>query len=114
MKFGNEGGLYEINYAGFGFILTKRIVFETIQKQLKLCECNQKFGLPVVPYFLSMIIPDGDGTWFLPEDYSFCERAKQCGFRIFADTSIALEHLGSKGWSFVDVGNSNQTNRTGS
>jgi GT2 family glycosyltransferase len=34
------------------------------------------------------------GPWYLAEDYAFCERARQCGFKIMADTTIRLWHIG--------------------
>jgi hypothetical protein len=102
--FGKEGGLCEIRYAGFGFMLTRREVFETMCTRLKLPECNQRFGKPIVPYFMPMLVPDGEGQWYLSEDYAFCERARQCGFQIMADTSIRLAHVGSYGYSWEDVG----------
>jgi hypothetical protein len=42
--------------------------------------------------------------WYLPEDYAFCERARQCGFKIMADTTIRLWHHGSYGYSWEDAG----------
>ena len=32
---------------------------------------------------------------FLPEDFSFFERAKSVGFTAWLDTSISLSHVGS-------------------
>jgi hypothetical protein len=43
-------------------------------------------------------------NWYLPEDYAFCERARQCGFKIMADTKIRLWHHGSYGYSWEDAG----------
>lgn len=45
-----------------------------------------------------------DPQWYLPEDYAFCERARQCGFKIMADTTIRLWHHGSYGYSWEDAG----------
>jgi hypothetical protein len=53
----------------------------------------------VVPYFLPMVIPEGDEFLYLGEDYAFCERARRCGYRIFADTTIRLQHIGPYGYS---------------
>jgi hypothetical protein len=102
--FGKDGGLTEIRYAGFGFVLTRRELFETMKARLPLPECNQRFGKPIVPYFMPLLIPDGNGHWYLQEDYAFCERARQCGFKIMADTTIRLWHVGSYGYSWEDAG----------
>jgi hypothetical protein len=103
ITFGPEGGLHEIRYAGFGFVHVRRSVFETIRSKLSLPECNKRFGKRIHPYFLPMVVPDGAGNWYLPEDYAFCERARQCGIRILADTTIRLWHVGSYGYTWEDV-----------
>lgn len=102
--FGKDGGLFNIRYGGFGFTLTRRHVFETIREQLRLPTCNQRFGSALIPYFLPMIINEGSDMWYLAEDYAFCERARQCGFGVVADTTIRLWHVGSYGFSWEDAG----------
>jgi hypothetical protein len=44
-------------------------------------------------------------SWYLPEDYAFCERARRCGYQIMADTTIRLWHHGSYGYTWEDAGN---------
>jgi hypothetical protein len=105
LTFGKEGGLHEIRYAGFGFVLTRREVFETIRTRLALPLCNTRFGQGIYPYFLPMIAPDGKGSWYLSEDYAFCERAHQCGYRVMADTTIRLWHVGRYGYTWEDIAN---------
>jgi hypothetical protein len=102
--FGQGGGLQEVRYAGFGFALTRRSVFEYMRQQLQLPECNQRFGSTIVPWFLPLVAEDGPGWWYLAEDYAFCERARQCGHRILVDTTIRLYHVGSYGYSWEDAG----------
>jgi hypothetical protein len=102
--FGKGGDLHEIRYAGCGFMLTRRAAYDQIRRQLALPECNQRFGLPIVPYFLPMLVPDGAGQWYLAEDYAFCERARQCGLKVMADSSIRLLHVGSYGFGWEDIG----------
>jgi hypothetical protein len=102
--FGVEGGLREILYCGFGFVLTRRVLYETMHRQLELPVCNQRFQSPLSPYFASLIAGEGEQTWYLGEDFSFCERARRCGFRVMADTTIRLWHVGSYrfGWEDAD------------
>lgn len=104
VRFGKHGGLTELRYAGFGFIYTRREVYETIQARLKLPVCNQRFGSLLVPYFAPFVVQDGAGAWYLSEDYGFCERARQSGFRIMADTSIRLWHVGNYRFGWEDAG----------
>ena len=102
--FGEGGGLIEVKYAATGFLLVRREVYETMQKQLALPICNMRFRRPLVPYFQPMIALEPSGPWYLAEDFAFCERARQCGYQIFADTSIRLRHYGSYGYSWEDAG----------
>ena len=58
LSFGTKGGLVEILYAAAGFLHVRREVYEAAQRVADLPICNARFGKPVVPYFLPMIIPD--------------------------------------------------------
>lgn len=102
--FGVKGGLLEILYAGFGFTLTRREIYETMQRQLQLPVCNRRFQTPLVPYFAPLVAGAGEDAWYLNEDYSFCERARRCGFRVMADTSIRLWHVGTYRYGWEDAG----------
>src|SRR5262249_27563552 len=81
---------------------TRREVYEAMRTELPLC--NTRFGRPIVPYFLPMCVPDGDGHWYLGEDFAFCERARRRGFAVMADTRIRLRHIGRYGYSWEDAG----------
>jgi len=96
--------LTEILYAGAGFLHVRREVYLTIQRELRLPMCNERFRTPMAPFFYSMLHPTDDGTWYLAEDYAFCERARQCGYKIIADTTIRLAHIGSQSYSWEDAG----------
>jgi protein-L-isoaspartate O-methyltransferase len=102
--FGTRGDLMEILYCGFGFVLTRRVVYETMQQKLGLSACNQRFQMPLVPYFTPMVAGEGEQAWLLGEDYSFCERARRCDFRVMADTTIRLWHVGSYRYGWEDAG----------
>lgn len=104
LLFGQDGGLAEICYAGAGFLHVQREVYENMQRQLALPICNWQFERPVVPYFLPLIREPDAAPWYLGEDYAFCERARQCGYRIVADTTIRLGHIGSYEYTWEDAG----------
>ncbi|MGH7173710.1 MAG: class I SAM-dependent methyltransferase, partial [Gemmataceae bacterium] len=104
LVFGVKGGPIEILYCGFGFVLTRRSVYETMQRQLNLPACNLRFHENMVPYFAPMVGGEGEQAWYLGEDYAFCERARQCGFHVMADTSIRLWHVGSYRFGWEDAG----------
>lgn len=102
--FGKNGGVLEILYAGTGFLHTRREVYERIAHHEKLPVCNERFGAAVTPYFQPLIMPDGEGHWYLGEDFAFSERARRSGFTVLADTRIRLDHYGRHGFSWEDMG----------
>jgi hypothetical protein len=116
IQFGKGGGLYEIRYAATGFLHVRREVYESTQKKLNLPICNTRFGERVVPYFQPLVIRDerppaanaipsnGEDHWYLGDDYSFCERVRQAGFKIIADSTIRLMHYGTYGFSWEEAG----------
>ena len=104
--FGKGGGLIEVLYGPTGFLRVRRAVYETMQRQLGLPECLADTGRTLVPFFAPLIREDGEGHWYLADDFAFCERARQCGYRIMADTTIRLWHIGSRQFGWEDAGSS--------
>jgi hypothetical protein len=104
MLFGEGGGLVEVMYAATGFLLVRREAYLAIQNRLRLPVCNERFGQPLIPFFLPMIHPLEGGHWYLAEDYAFCQRARAAGLRIFADTTIRLWHIGTYRYGWEDSG----------
>ncbi len=105
ITFGRDGGVIEIMHAATGFLYTRRQVYLDIQQREKLPTCDRRGSQPVVPFFLPMVVQNGpDDFRYLSEDFSFCERARRCGYRIYADTTIRLQHIGIYGYSWEDVG----------
>jgi hypothetical protein len=104
LTFGAGGGLIELLYAAGGFLLTHRRVYEAIQEHEQLPYCNGRFDGGFTPYFWPMIVSDGDGHWYLGEDFAFSERVRRAGFAVMADTRIRLDHFGLTGYSWEDAG----------
>jgi predicted O-methyltransferase YrrM len=104
VRFGRHGGLVEVRFCGFGFVHVRKEVFITVQRRLMLPVCNRRFGSPLIPFFEPLVVPDPGGHWSLSEDYAFCERARRCGFKVVADTSIRLWHVGSYRYGWEDAG----------
>jgi hypothetical protein len=73
-------GLVEIHGCGFGCVLVKAEVFRAIP----------------YPHFLYHSALDHKNT--LSEDVHFCNQARDRGFKLWADTSIICDHIGS--WTF--------------
>lgn len=100
---GAEGGLVEVQYLPAGFLLTRREVYEDMIKQLALPLCNRAFGDAFYPFFLPQMVPFRGESWYLPEDFSFCHRARACGYRILLDTTLRLSHVGPYPYSWEDA-----------
>jgi hypothetical protein len=108
VRFGQNGGLLEIRYCGFGFTHTRRGVYEKVAAQLGLPVCNQRFGSLMVPYFAPMVIGEPTGPWAIGEDYAFCERVRRCGIPIVADTTVRLWHVGPYRYGWEDAGSTTE------
>lgn len=103
--FGEVGGLVPIRWAGTGFLYTKREVYEDIKRIENLPDCHSGLEQVITPYFMPFTIPNGDGKHhvYLGDDTSFCERARRCGYKIYADTTIRLDHVGKYRYSWEDI-----------
>ena len=72
--------LVPVSYNGFGFMLVKKGIFESIDYPW------------FEPIFKTMLTKDGLIRDFTGEDVSFCLKVKEKGFNIMVDTSIQLGH----------------------
>ncbi len=90
--------LTQVRYAATGFLYIKAEVFRTISKNLNLEQCSARFG-PCHPWFLPMV----KRNRYLGEDYAFCDRANESGYKIMADTTIELQHIGDYGYKWPGV-----------
>lgn len=70
-------GLVEVDGCGFGCVLVKS-------------EVIRKIGYPQFKYISALDHKDTQS-----EDTFFCMRAKQLGFKVWADTSILCDHIGT-------------------
>jgi len=98
-----EDGLLKIENIGFGFCCLKKEVFQQVQNsygnELKYFPALNNSSYPPTEkeynnsyhYFLEM----RKDMCFLPEDFSFFERASSVGYKSWLDTSIRLSHVGS-------------------
>jgi glycosyltransferase involved in cell wall biosynthesis len=98
-----EGDLVRIENIGFGFALIHRRVFEDIstkyKEELKYYPATNNSSYPPTEkefhnsyhYFLEL----KKDMSYLPEDFSFFERAKSVGYTAWLNTTIKLSHVGS-------------------
>lgn len=72
----DANGLLEVGYTGFGFILIKKGVFESME----------------YPWFSPEFHEFENIRDFSMDDVSFCLRAKRNGFKIYVDPKVRLYH----------------------
>ncbi len=70
-----KGKLVEVDLTGAGFLLVKREVFEAIT------------------------VKHGEASWWqkmrgISEDFSFCLRATECGYKVHVDCGLEIGHVG--------------------
>lgn len=78
---------FEVEFAGTGFMIIKREVI------LKLASKAEHYEGPngrVPALYMTPVHNDG----FESEDYHFCRKAREAGFKIIGDPSIKLGHWG--------------------
>jgi hypothetical protein len=103
IEFKKTGGLKEVMCAATGFLYIKSHVFRIIKEKLDLPICNTSFSEPQIPFFQPSIWEVENQNCYLGEDFSFCMRARKCGFPIYLDTGIKLGHIGKYTYEWEDV-----------
>lgn len=86
---GKGGSLQEMRWVSTGFMAIHRDVIEAIAKTLPTANIGREMEL--IPMF-QPYVHQGD---YLSEDWSFCQRAADLGFKIWLDSRIVLGHVGS-------------------
>jgi hypothetical protein len=82
---------FEVDYAGTGFVMIKRKVFEDLQSQYP--ELNHEEG-HVGKCHAWFDCPIWENTQ-MSEDYNFCRKFREIGGKIILDPTIKLGHWGS-------------------
>jgi len=115
-----------VRYLATGFMaIPKRVIeamlkhpgFQTIHGLEPLVYCEQGVGdIPMYDFFRPFCINEeptlkaagyiveDKRVHYLSEDWAFCERARQCGFNIWADPSIVLQHRAVVSVTVNDLG----------
>jgi len=110
LQFGTNGGLIEIDYVGAGFLWVTRQVYIDVQLKFNLPVCNSAFDPGMIPFFLPEIKREyhlgqrPPTARYFAEDYAFLNRVKACGYKLMADTSIRLSHIGNYPYQWEDAG----------
>ena len=86
-------GPTEVSYAGTGFMMIKRHVFDKL-KEIHPEWSHQETEGRLFAFFQDPIEDDTH----LSEDYFLCRRAREAGFKVMIDPSINLIHWGQYGY----------------
>ena len=89
-------GMKELRACGFGFVKTHRSIFEAMSSKVGVCQ-NSPGARPLWPFFQPSVwkLPDMSGrSCYYGEDYSFCLRARELGFKLFGNFDRNLGHIG--------------------
>ena len=76
----NKKEIFPVAYTGFGFILIKKGVFESL----------------TYPWFRPEFIKIGNATDFTMEDVAFCRTITKKGYEIFVDPTVIVGHEKNK------------------
>lgn len=87
-------GLIELDAGPTGLMRIKREVIETLIKKNPHLEYATNDGKQEFDLFECVL---KDKVWW-GEDYAFCHKAREQGFRIFAEADIEFCHIGNKKW----------------
>jgi hypothetical protein len=86
----DEDGLVEIDATGLGFACIKRNVMAHLARLAPKLKHGSQEAAP------SIFRCDDDGTEARGEDYAFWADVKEQGYKVFADCTLTLGHVGSK------------------
>ena len=86
--------LFETIYVATGFMLVKRAVVEKMYDHFREELEFYYQGNQDCVHLFEPIIDKDNGNLFLTEDYAFCHRARQIGFRCYMSKRFELPHIG--------------------
>jgi hypothetical protein len=94
-----DGNLVTAEYAGTGFMLIRRQVFERLMKcyphiQYKASHIAAIPSTSVNQFAFFDCIIDAETREYLSEDYAFCKRWRAIGGKVWLDTEGTLVHVG--------------------
>ncbi len=95
----DERRLTPVRYIGTGFICVKRRVFEKMIEEMGdqlIFEVDGQKGKTGFDFWPVGVYKYKDGTSrYLSEDWYFCQRAIDLGFKVYGDNAILLKHSGA-------------------
>lgn len=89
------GSLMRVKRVGTGFMLIQRHVIEKMVEAHPEWEYSNTDGAKLHALFDFSIV----NGQYVGEDYLFCDRATQMGFKVFIDVDISLPHVGTEAFT---------------
>jgi hypothetical protein len=84
-------GLVKAHRVATGFMMIQRRVFETLRdKHPEYAHKDTNSDNILHSFFDFKVTPEG----YIGEDFLFCDRAREAGFSVWVDPTIALGHMG--------------------
>ena|SRR3990167_8343224 len=99
IEFSKTSAMVEVEAVPTGFLAIKRKVLEKLSGTLPLCHPKT---LKFYPFFTPLYTKKSDTWVHLGEDYAFCYRARESGFKVFLDPSLLLGHKGEYIYNMAD------------
>ena len=97
----------ETQFVSTGFTAVTRAPFEAIRKLMPLCHrgwTQGKADTSFWPFYLPSILEwPGEGHIYLSEDWAFCQRAREAGFKIWVHPGLRVGHYGSYMYTLEDM-----------
>jgi len=88
-----DGAMLRITRVGTGFMLIKRHVIEKLIADHPEWSVENRSGNGTVSAVFDFAVKDGK---YIGEDYLFCDRAVEAGFKCWVDVEINLPHVGTE------------------
>ncbi len=92
LAFGPDEPPKEMRHVATGFFAVHRRVIAAMVETLPECNSNTSWKFWPLFGFGWEADPEAGGTNNLSEDYQFCNRARELGFHVYLDMSIAIGH----------------------
>jgi hypothetical protein len=95
-----QDGLVEVRHTGAGFMAVKREVFERMIEafgpEIGYTAYDCEGGRTEHDFFRVGVFHEQENkvSRLYSEDWGFCERARELGYKIYVDPKIALKHIG--------------------
>jgi len=92
LRFGPDVPPLEMRHVSTGFFACSRRVIAAMVETVPLCNSNTSWAFWPLFGFGWEFDPEAGGTNNLSEDYNFCNKARELGFRVYLDMQTCIGH----------------------